>query len=76
MIDMQIFQVDNMAPNMERKMQLVLMAFMTNLASHFERSTLERRITMPLRSIVQTVSPVFAIKTIPSCNIQVKGVQA
>lgn len=77
MINLFIFHSDKQKPCFVEKIQLVLIGFMTKLASHFERSTLERRTTMPRRSIVQTVSPVFAINSNPfmqyANNKQTKG---
>ena len=65
MIDRNIFYKDKQEIDTFDKVQFVLIDFMTNLASHFERSTSEHRITMSLRSIVQTALPGFAIKTNP-----------
>ena len=55
----------DLKPDFTRKIESVLIGFMTKLASHFEQSTLERRRTMSLLPIVQTVLPGFAIKTNP-----------
>ena len=73
MIDFLFFYRDKQEHGISEKEQAVLIDFMTKLASHFGRSTLEHRITMSLRPIVQTVSPDFAIK--PNPFMQYAGIR-
>lgn len=57
MINRYILNKDNQESQFYKEVKVVLIGFMAKLASHFERSALERRTTMSLRPVVQTVLP-------------------